>query len=274
MSTAPQHAPGWYQDPWDTSHWRWYDGAQWTAQTAPMPAPQATAPAVGLVQTPAQVQAQQLSAAAGSDPWRQPRYVISQKIVALGSRYELQLPTPATAGSHQPDPGQLIAFVQRKRVAIKERISFQDASEQELFALVAPKVLNLTSKYELRTPDGRAFAYLRKRVGASFWRTSWRLLDEQEREVAVAREASGMHAFLRRFGGMLPFGFVADLLPYNFTITAGADAPNAGDVLGSYVRRIGLRDRYDLDLGGDAAVTVDRRGVLALAIALDVLQNR
>jgi uncharacterized protein YxjI len=200
--------------------------------------------------------------------------VISQKIVALGSRYELQLPTPATAGSPKPEPGELIAFVQRKRVAIKERISFQDAREQEVFALVAPKVFNFTSRYELRTPDGQAFAYLKKNIGASFWRTSWKLLDAQEREVAFARETSGWHAFLRRFGGMLPFGFVADLLPYDFTITAGADAANAGDVLGTYVRRYGVRDRYDLDLGGDANITLDRRGALALAIALDVLQNR
>ncbi|WP_395153608.1 PrsW family glutamic-type intramembrane protease [Ilumatobacter sp.] len=30
--------PGWYADPWDAAPWRWWDGVQWTAQTAAPPA--------------------------------------------------------------------------------------------------------------------------------------------------------------------------------------------------------------------------------------------
>jgi uncharacterized protein YxjI len=259
MSSAPQFAAGWYQDPSDASQWRWHDGTQWTQQTAPMQAPQA---------------AVQVATTTGSsdDPWRQPRYVISQKIVTIGSRYELQLPTPATANSDKPEPGQLVAFVQRKRIAIKEKITFMDASERELYTLVAPKFMTVTQKYELRTPDGATFAHLRKNVG--LFRSTWRLLDAQERELAVATETSGVLAIGRRIAGFLPLGFVIDMIPYEFTVSAGADNGTPGAVLGTYQRRYGMRDRYDLDLRGDAGMSVDRRGMLALAIALDVLQNR
>ncbi|MCP4434569.1 MAG: DUF2510 domain-containing protein [Actinomycetia bacterium] len=39
MST-PQ--PGWYLDPWSTTHWRWFDGTDWTGHTEPMRQPAAS----------------------------------------------------------------------------------------------------------------------------------------------------------------------------------------------------------------------------------------
>ena len=39
-------------------------------------------------------------------------------------------------------------------------------------------------------------------------------------------------------------------------------------------RKFQLRDRYVLDLAGDAERAIDRRLAIALAIALDTLQNR
>lgn len=207
--------------------------------------------------------------------WSQPRYLVRQRMMSIGSRYELFLPSPESAQADKPDEGPLVAFVQRKRITIKERITFRDAQEQELFSIVAPKVMNLRMRYELRAADGTVFGHLKKNVGLSFWRTSWRVLDATgEQELAVAREASGLHSFARRIAGLLPFGFVVEMIPYNFAITAGAHAPGAGSTLGSYRRRYGLRDRYDLDLRSDAVGTLDRRAALALAIALDVLQSR
>jgi uncharacterized protein YxjI len=39
-------------------------------------------------------------------------------------------------------------------------------------------------------------------------------------------------------------------------------------------RKFQLRDRYVIDLSGDADKKIDRRVAIALAIALDALQNR
>lgn len=281
MSNAQHVAAGWYQDPDDASHWRWWDGIQWTGNTAPMQsasaavqmAPASAEPAVNpQLATAAMAQSAQ---PASDDPWAQPRYIVCQKIVALGSRYEMLLPSLDTASSDKPRDGHLVGIVQRKRMAIKERIWFRDAQERELFELVAPKVFNFTSRYELRTPDGTPFAVLKKRVGLSFWRTSWTVLDGTgTREIAVARESDGLLAFCRRLGDFVPYLGIANFFPYQFTICAGAGAPNAGAEIGSYRRRHGVRDRYDLDLRGDVGITFDRRAALGLAIALDVLQNR
>ncbi len=35
----PGTAPGWYQDPWDPRHIRWWDGREWTAHTSAVPFP-------------------------------------------------------------------------------------------------------------------------------------------------------------------------------------------------------------------------------------------
>jgi hypothetical protein len=39
-------------------------------------------------------------------------------------------------------------------------------------------------------------------------------------------------------------------------------------------RILGVRDRYRLDVSGDAERTIDRRIVLALAVGMDALQAR
>ncbi len=33
----PSHGPGWYADPWQVAHWRWWDGHDWTAHVAAGP---------------------------------------------------------------------------------------------------------------------------------------------------------------------------------------------------------------------------------------------
>ena len=47
-----------------------------------------------------------------------------------------------------------------------------------------------------------------------------------------------------------------------------------GNVVGRMDRKFKLRDQYVLDLSGDTDRKVDRRVAIALAIALDALQNR
>jgi uncharacterized protein YxjI len=57
-------------------------------------------------------------------------------------------------------------------------------------------------------------------------------------------------------------------IPYNF------DLMMDGGVIGHMNRKFQLRDRYVLDLSGDADRKLDRRLGIALAIGLDTLQNR
>jgi uncharacterized protein YxjI len=75
---------------------------------------------------------------------------------------------------------------------------------------------------------------------------------------------------VRRFADVL--GDIASLLtwlPFNFTFKRD------GKIAGSYRRVLGkLRDRYVLELDPQEMEGVDRRLVIAFAVALDALQDR
>ena len=42
-------AQGWYADPWDAAHYRWWDGIAWTDHRQPVPAPAPVVQAVAVV---------------------------------------------------------------------------------------------------------------------------------------------------------------------------------------------------------------------------------
>ena len=108
---------------------------------------------------------------------------------------------------------------------------------------------------------------LEKVFGRSLLRSTWRLLDAQEQEVAFAHEKSVPMAVLRRVIDLVPYG---DFVPVLFQFTIHMDGQEVGEMR----RPIGLRDRYILRLHGDPERRIDRRVGVALGIALDALQSR
>ena len=86
----------------------------------------------------------------------------------------------------------------------------------------------------------------------------------RDRPRALARRCAILRRvidFVPDVGGWIP-------IPYNFEFLAG------DRVIGAMDRKFKLRDQYVLDLSGDTDRTIDRRLAVALAIALDALQNR
>ena len=121
---------------------------------------------------------------------------------------------------------------------------------------------------ELPTAQLSIFRRFEHVFGKSLLRSTWRVRDAQEQEVAIARERSQVAAIARRvidfvpdFGGLIP-------IPYNFDILVD------DRVVGAMNRKFQLRDRYVLDLSGDHERKLDRRVAVALAVGLDTLQNR
>ena len=169
-----------------------------------------------------------------------------------------------------PDgPGEPVAFVRQKKLAVKEDIRFfADESEtDELFRLKARALLELGGKYDVTTPAGEPIGVLEKVFGASLLRSTWRLYDAGERELGFAHEKSMPVAILRRVIDAVPYG---ELVPIVFQFTIHVDGREAGELR----RPIGLRDRYVLRLEGDPERRLDRRLAVALAVALDALQSR
>jgi uncharacterized protein YxjI len=185
------------------------------------------------------------------------RFVIDQLIRPMVNLYRISAgPTP-------------VAFVRQKRMAIKEDIRFyaDEDERDELFRIKARSLMEFGGRYDVTTAAGEKIGILEKVFGKSLLRSTWRILDPAEQELAIAKERSVPIAILRRVIDAVPYGdFVP--IPFHFTIDAGER--HVGDLN----RRFGVRDTYDLDVSGDVERRIDRRLAIALGIALDALQSR
>ena len=200
-----------------------------------------------------------------ADRFAYDRFLVDQLVRPIANLYRV---TPLAAG--EAPAGPPVAYVRQKKLAIKEDIRFYgDESETaELFRLQARSVLDMGgSRYDIFAGEER-IGFLWHKFRESLLRTTWHIGGGDEEEVAIARERSQVGAILRRVVDFVPDvgGWIP--IPYNFEFLIG------DRVVGGMNRRFQLRDSYVLDLSGDTDRTIDRRVAIALAIALDALQNR
>jgi uncharacterized protein YxjI len=193
------------------------------------------------------------------------RYLVDQLVRPIANLYRV---TPLAAG--ETPAGPPVAYVRQKKLAIREDIRFYGDEEetQELFRIKARNILDMGgSRYDVYAGEQQIGA-LEHQFRASLLRSTWRVRDASNQEVAVARERSLPLAIARRvidfvpdIGGLIP-------IPYNFDLLID------DKVIGTMNRKFQLRDRYVLDVSGDHERRLDRRLAVALAIGLDTLQNR
>ena len=193
----------------------------------------------------------------------QDAFFIDQLIRPIANLYRI-----STLGS-EGGPGQPVAFVRQKKLSIREDIRFfADESEtDELFRMKARQVFDVRGRYDVTSPEGERIGTLEKVLGISFIRSTWRVYDASEQQVALAQEKSIHVALLRRLIDFVPYGEFAPIV-FQFTILMD------GREVGELRRPLGVRDRYTLSLGADPDRRLDRRVAVALGIALDALQSR
>ena len=193
------------------------------------------------------------------------RYLVDQLVRPMINLYRV---TPLATG--ETPAGGPIAFVRQKRMALKEDIGFyaDEAESQLLFRIKARSMIEIGGRYDVTDAAGTRIGVLEKVFGKSLLRSTWRILDADEQEVATAQERSMPMAVLRRLIDFVPDvgGFIP--IPYNFDILMD------DRVVGHLNRKFQLRDTYVLDVAGDTERKLDRRLAVALAIGLDTLQNR
>ncbi len=193
------------------------------------------------------------------------RFVVQQVFRPIGNEYRVSAPA---AGS---DEGEPLLYVKQKKLTIKEDIRFRLSPDDDahLFMIKSKSVFEFRGRHEVRDADDRVIGMLEKAFGASLLRSHWRVRDAEGNELFEAHEASWVIAIVRRVADALPSWLaVLAWLPFNFVLKRG------GKEAGWYRRVLGkLRDRYVLELGDDLA-DVDRRLVIAFAVALDALQDR
>jgi uncharacterized protein YxjI len=191
-------------------------------------------------------------------------YFVDQLIRPIANLYRI-----STLGADGSSPGQPLAFVRQKKLAIKEDIRFfaDETEAEELFRIKARAVFEVRGRFDITTPEGERVGLLEKVFGISLLRSTWRIYDANEQQVALVQEKSMPIAILRRAIDLVPYG---ELIPIVFQFTILMEGREVGELR----RPIGLRDRYILKLSGDPDRRIDRRVALALAIALDALQSR
>jgi len=191
-------------------------------------------------------------------------YFVDQLIRPIANLYRI-----STLGADGSSPGQPLACVRQKKLAIKEDIRFfaDETEAEELFRIKARAVFEVRGRFDITTPEGERIGLLEKVFGISLLRSTWRIYDANEQQVALVQEKSMPIAILRRAIDLVPYG---ELIPIVFQFTILMDGREVGELR----RPIGLRDRYILKLSGDPDRRIDRRVAVALAIALDALQSR
>ena len=184
----------------------------------------------------------------------QRRLFIRQKITMMVNRYVVH--------AAQPDgtEGPIVAFAEQKRMAFKEQVTlFTDESRRHVLAVFkARKVIDLSSEYDVTGAAGEPIGYFRKDFRASLLRSTWHLR-QSGLPTMVGSERNAMVAVLRRFVEQLSW------MPYHFDFGVGAQ------IAFSVERRRTIRDMYIVDIH---APRIDRRLVVAMAVALDALQAR
>jgi hypothetical protein len=191
-------------------------------------------------------------------------FFVDQLIRPIANLYRI-----STLGPDGASPGEPLAFVRQNKLAIKEDIRFfaDETEAEELFRIKARAVFEVRGRFDVTTPEGERIGLLEKVFGISLLRSTWRIYDANEQQVALAQEKSMPIAILRRAIDFVPYG---ELIPIVFQFTILMEGREVGELR----RPIGVRDRYILKLGGDPDRRIDRRVAVALAIALDALQSR
>ena len=204
-----------------------------------------------------------LAALEGAD-----RLLVQQVFRPIANEYRVSIPAPGSR-----EEGEPLLVVQQKKLAIREDIRFRlpGATDEHLFMIKSKTVFEFRGRHDVLDAQGAVIGQLEKSFGASLLRSHWVVRGADGAELFSAQEASLVIALVRRFAGLLPVAGaeLLQFLPFDFLLSA----PDGGE-LAHYRRVLGkLRDRYVLELGPDAA-GLDRRLLVAFAVALDALQDR
>lgn len=200
-----------------------------------------------------------------------PRFIVEQKITAFVNRYAV------FAADEQAKKEKMVAFVEQKRLALKEKVSFfSDETKSELiFTFRAEKVLDVHGRYLVEDGGGNYIGAFKKEFAKSLLNSTWNILDNDSKAVLTVSESNQILAVARRFVGFIPivgelFDIVLAFFRYHFTLTM----PGTKQEVGKYQKTTLFRDHYLLSLDDDVHAAHDWRVLVAMAVALDALQSR
>lgn len=199
----------------------------------------------------------------------QDRFILRQRFRFVVNEYEFSIPAPGS-----DSPGQPFCFVRQKPFKFKEDIRFyvDDSRSVELMRIKARQRFDPRARYDVVAADGSKIGEVQKVFGASLLRSTYALFDATGAEIAQVTERNLAIALFRRLVGFIPYleNFANWLpIPYDFVFLRD------GVPIGHHRRQLWkLIDVYTIDLTEDTERILDRRLVLAIAVAMDALQAR
>ncbi|WP_330277976.1 hypothetical protein OG205_21250 [Lentzea sp. NBC_00516] len=186
---------------------------------------------------------------------------VHQKVTFMVNRYEV-------FADDNGKPGGQVGFAEQKRLKIKERITiYTDSSKsQVLFEFNARKAIDLGSGYDVTDANGQRIGLFRKDFAKSLLRSTWHL-EQPGLPAVTGAERNKWLAGFRRLWQWIPFiGDAPFPMRYHFDFVAENGAP-----VFSVDKKTWIRDHYLVTVQNPG---VDRRLVIAQAVALDALQSR
>src|SRR5204862_6800253 len=130
-----------------------------------------------------------------SDAFSHDRFLVDQLIRPVANLYRV---TPLAIG--ETPAGGPIAFVRQKKLAVKEDIRFygDEQETQELFRIKARSVFDTGgARYDVTAADGEPIGALHHQP-KSLTRSTWRVTDADDPELAIAQKRSPPQALDRR----------------------------------------------------------------------------
>lgn len=191
----------------------------------------------------------------------QNKFLVRQRIRLMVNQYEVHTATPDGA------EGELVAFAQQKRLAFKEQVTIyaDSAKQQPIFGFKARQRIDLGATYDVTDHNGQPIGLFRKDFKKSLLASTWHL-EQPGLGTTTGSERNKTVAILRRVWEFIPYVDILPFaVPYHFDFYAGQQ------VVFSVSKKIGLRDKYVVDIFDPQ---LDRRLVIAQAVALDALQSR
>ncbi|MDT7786935.1 MAG: hypothetical protein QOF58_5354 [Pseudonocardiales bacterium] len=186
---------------------------------------------------------------------------VHQKVTLMSNRYEV-------FADNAGEPGEMVGYAEQKKFKIKERVTiYTDSSKsQVLFEFNARKALDLGSGYDVTDASGRSIGLFRKDFAKSLLRSTWHL-EQPGWGTTTGAERNKVFAVIRRLWGWIPYiGEAPFPMRYHFDFTQENGAP-----VFSVDKKTWIRDHYVVPIQDPG---VDRRLVIAQAVALDALQSR
>ncbi|MEW5945158.1 MAG: zinc ribbon domain-containing protein [bacterium] len=161
--------------------------------------------------------------------------------------------------------GNELFFVRRLFLALRRSVFvYTDKTMQKKILTVRQdRIIEIFNRhFTVLDEEGKMIGRFRRKNLVSILRRTWHILDAAGKKIGEAREDSWGKALFRRFG---PLG---EYFKTDFIIHVG------GRLVGKFIRKWTVFDRYSFDLTFDPEKTFDRRLAVALGVLLDTAEGR